>query len=170
MHIIRVGSHQHSIAISRSGNELLGQHRMQLWGYPFQRVGETEFQPLSLTAEAIPPIESIPSGKLYIAGTHIIHSLADPPPPRQHLLISALMEREIYIIMGRRVGEIFQPRLLTFLPEWQAESYLLGYKQTIPFDPQWLITIITSKKNVHAASHRTAATGAAEGCLQRVGR
>ena len=139
-HTIHVGSQQRNFAISRSGNDLLGQQRLQQWGYPFQQVSETHFQPLSLTAEAVPTDEEIPSGKLYIAGTHIIHSPADPPPPRQHVLILPYGARD-YIILGRRIGELLQPTLPTFLPEWKAGDYLRGYKQMVPFEPQWLITV-----------------------------
>ncbi len=139
-HTIRVGSQQRTLAISRSGNNLLGQHRMKLWGYPFRRVDVTQFQPLSLTAEAIPSIEKIPSGQLYIAGTHIIHSPADLPPPRQHLLILPYGARD-YIILGRHIGELLKPQLPTYLPEWKADNYLQGYKQIVPFDPQWVIRV-----------------------------
>lgn len=139
-HTIRIGTQERTIAIAYPGNNLLGQHRLQVWGYPFYRAGDTQYRPLSLTAEPVPRPESIPSGHLYVAGTHILHSAGDTPPPRQHLLILPYGAQR-YIILGRHIGDLFEPRLPTYLPQWQAEDYLQGYKQVVPFAPQWLITI-----------------------------
>jgi hypothetical protein len=141
IHTIRIGAQERTVAIAYPGNNLLGQHRLKVWGYPFRRVGgNTQYQPLSLTAEPVPELERIPSGQLYLAGTHILHSAADTPPPRQHLLILPYGAQR-YIILGRHIGDLFEPRLPTYLPQWQAEDYLQGYKLVVPFAPQWLITI-----------------------------
>lgn len=139
-HIIRVGSRERGIAVSYPGSDLLGQHRMEVWGYPFQRHDETQYRPLSLTARPIPFPEAIPSGQLYVAGTHILHAPSDPPPARQHLIILPYGAKR-YIILGKHIGDLFEPHLPTYLPKWQAEDYLQGYKQLVPFSPQWLITI-----------------------------
>lgn len=139
-HVLRIGDRKTAFAISYSGNNLLGIYQMQQWGHPFQRIADMTYKPLSLTASEVPVPETIPSGQLYIAGTHIVHSPADPPPPRQHLLILPYGARK-YIILGRHIGELFKPELPTLLPAWQAESYLCGYKQQVPFEPQWLVTI-----------------------------
>ncbi|MCL4264740.1 MAG: hypothetical protein KJ069_16070 [Anaerolineae bacterium] len=139
-HVIRVGAQGRTIAIAYPGSELLGPQRMQLWGYPLQRQDETQYRPLSLAAVLIPSPETIPTGQLYVAGTHILHSPMDPPPVRQHLLILPYGARR-YIILGRQIGDVFEPELPTYLPQWQAEDYLRGYKQIVPFTPQWLITV-----------------------------
>jgi hypothetical protein len=146
IHIIRVGTVERSLAIAYPGSDLLGQHRLQVWGYPFRREGDVQYRPLSLSAMPVPVSEQIPSGQLYIAGTHILHSLADPPPPRQHLLILPYGAQR-YIILGRYIGDLHEPHLPTHLPQWQAEDYLQGYKQAVPFTPQWLITI-SHRKNL----------------------
>ena len=140
IHTVKVGERERKFAISNSGNDLLGTSRMSQWGYLFRRISDAEFKPLSLTATVVPSADAIPSGQLYVTGTQILHSIADPPPPRQHLLILPYGARK-YIVLGHNIGEIFEPNLPTLLPEWKAESYLQGYKQQVPFEPQWLITI-----------------------------
>jgi hypothetical protein len=53
-HTIRVGAQERNIAIAYPGDNLLGQHRLQVWGYPFRRVSDTQYHPLSLTATPVP--------------------------------------------------------------------------------------------------------------------
>ena len=139
-HHLTVGEKSASFTVSASGNGLSWLTATHNSGYPFRRVSPTALDPLSLAAEVLPAAEAIPSGQLYISGARILYSAADPPPPRQHLLVLPYGARS-YIVLGRYVGEVFERNLPTTQPPWKAGEFLRGYKLNIPFEPQWLVTI-----------------------------
>lgn len=114
------------------------------YGYQVVKQREQIYHPVGNGLQ-LPPAE-IPNAHIFIAGAQLLRS-ADAKPVRRREMLVLPYGAIQYIILGRKIGDVYEPKLPTSLPKWQAESKGLwdGYKVLVPFAPQWVIRVSSNK-------------------------